>query len=716
MQYRRFPLGREGKSARRGAAIIHCAKGLAAPDFSPCCAAMSQLDLFPDSDAARARHAELAAEIERHNRLYYLEAEPEISDADFDKLLRDLIDLEEAHPDLRTPDSPTQRVGGAPLEGFTQITHRVKMMSLDNTYSEEEMAEFYARLQKGLGEDEVPCVIEPKVDGVAVSLYYENGVMKYAATRGNGEVGDDITHNIRTIRSVPLRLPAGAPQTFEVRGEVYFPIEAFEKLNAEREAAGEPKFANPRNAAAGSLKQLDSRITAKRPLDIIFHGFGLAEGFALEKQEGLLDLLDQAGLRKPDLYWRAKDLEEILGAIRELDAKRHTLSYETDGAVVKVNSVAQQRSLGTTSKAPRWAIAFKYAAEQAITKVVSIEIQVGRTGALTPVANLEPVFVSGSTVSRATLHNEEEVARKDVRVGDTVVIEKAGEIIPAVIEVKKEFRTGAEEPFQMPEACPVCGTPVKRDDTQVAVRCPNRECPEQVKRRLEHFASRAAMDIRGLGESLVDQLVAAGLAKDVADIYALKPEALAGLERQGKRSIEKLLEAVEKSKSQPLWRLIFGLGILHVGASSAQTLAAEFRGLDRLKAATAEELEAVPDIGGIVAASIKGWFEDEGNLALLDRLRAAGLPTEIAAAADDAEAAPQDLADTTWVITGTLSEPRETFADLIRARGGKVTGSVSKNTSFLLAGDKAGSKLDKAAKLGVETLDEAAFREKLGLD
>jgi DNA ligase (NAD+) len=653
---------------------------------------------------AAARAAFLSAELHRHNRLYYVEARPEISDQQFDALLRELQDIEAKFPDLLTPDSPTQRVGGAPLEGFTQITHSVRMMSLDNTYSEQELTAFFARVQKGLGREKIDCVIEPKVDGVAITIRYENGVLKHGATRGDGQTGDDVTNNLKTIKRLPLRLPKDGPQTFEVRGEVFMPKASFAKLNEERDEAGEPRFANPRNSTAGTLKLLDPKTVAKRPLDIVF--YGLVEASDVQSQTEVYALLDAAGLRKADLIWRADSAEGLLKAIRELDEKRKSLPYETDGAVIKVNSFADQRELGATSKAPRWAIAYKYQPEQAETKLLAIDIQVGRTGALTPVARLEPVLISGSTVSNATLHNYEEIERKDIRVGDIVVIEKAGEIIPAVVTVKKEHRKGDEAVVAAPTHCPVCGTGVHRDEEQVVIRCPNPHCPEVVKRRIEHFVSRAAMDISGLGESVIAQLVEIKLVRDVADLYALNELLLARLERVGTKSIDNYLKAIEASKQQDPWRLVFGLGILHVGAGGARKLLEHFGNIDAIAAASIEDLTQCPDIGAIVAPSIHAWFRDEHNVALLDRLRSAGLnftQRTVTAASDK-------LNGTTWVITGTLSEDRETIADTIRANGGKVSSSVSGKTTYLLAGEDAGSKLDKATKLGVKTVTEAEFR------
>ncbi|MEN3941897.1 NAD-dependent DNA ligase LigA [Prosthecobacter sp. SYSU 5D2] len=660
---------------------------------------------------ATHRAEQLRSELHRHNHLYYVEARQEITDQEFDAMLRELQAIETQFPDLLTSDSPTQRVGGAPIEGFQQIRHTIPMMSLDNTYSEAEMTAFFARLQKGLGRDKIDCVIEPKVDGVAISIRYEDGIFKHGVTRGDGQTGDDVTANLRTIKSLPLRLPKDGPQTFEVRGEVFMTKANFAKLNQEREEAGEARFANPRNSTAGTLKQLDSKAVAKRPLDIVFYGLADAWGMPINTQTEVHELLKKAGLRRADFIWQKNSAEGLLEAIRELNEKRGSLPYETDGAVVKVNSFADQQELGSTSKAPRWAIAYKYQPEQAETKLLAVDIQVGRTGALTPVARLTPVFLSGSTVSNATLHNFEEIQRKDIHVGDTVVIEKAGEIIPAVVIVKKELRAGNETPIPVPTHCPICGSGVHKDEEQVVIRCPNPKCPEVVKRRLEHFVSRGAMDISGMGESVVAQLVDTPFhdrptVEDAADIYALDQIKLARLERMGTKSIENLLKAIEASKQQDPWRLIFGLGILHVGAGGARKLLEHFGSIDALAAASIEELTQCPDIGAIVAPSIHAWFNDEANKALLERLRAAGLNF----AQRTVEAASDKLKGSTWVITGTLSQDRETIADTIRANGGKVSGSVSGKTTYLLAGEDAGSKMDKATKLGVKVLTEEEFR------
>src|SRR3954470_22838488 len=517
-----------------------------------------------DQKEAAKRIPLLRQEIEEHNRRYYEEAAPTISDREYDELYRELGELEKKFPDLATADSPTQRVGGKPLEAFGQITHRIPMLSLDNTYSEEEAKDFYRRMERLLPNKKIPVVIEPKVDGFAVSLLYEKGELRYAATRGDGTVGDDITQNISTIRALPKRLKGDVPDVLEVRGEAYLHKAGFAKLNAERREAGLAEFANPRNAAAGSLKQLDPAIAAKRPLGLVCYGTGLIEGLTLDKHSELFALLKKLGLPGSEKWWVADSVEEILRGIHELDRIRHDFAYQTDGAVVKVDSFSQREVLGFTAKSPRWAIAYKYEAERVATRLLDIIVQVGRTGTLTPVAALEPVLVSGSTVARATLHNDDEIKRKDIRIGDIVVIEKAGEVIPAVVEVKTAARTGKEKKFRMPTTCPVCGGKVVKDEGQVALRCVNLQCPAQLKRRIEHFASRGAMDIEGLGEVMVEQLVSRDLVHDPGDLYELTASKIGTIERTGDKSISNLLGAIEQSKTRPLWRLIFGLGILHV--------------------------------------------------------------------------------------------------------------------------------------------------------
>ena len=665
---------------------------------------------MPESEIqkAAARMAELSRQIEEHNRLYHQEAAPVISDREYDALLRELADLEAEFPDLARPDSPTKKVGGKPLEAFAQIVHKTPMLSLDNTYSEEELFSFFTRLQKLLPGERIQTVIEPKVDGVAISLLYENGLLKYAATRGDGTTGDDVTQNVRTIAGIPAKLGIHPP-LLEARGEIYMPKSGFRKLNAEREKAGEPLFANPRNSAAGSLKQLDPSIVRRRGLKAIFYGSGEAEGLLLaQSHREMLDLLKKAGLPLAGRYWEASSAHEALDAIHKLDAIRHSFDYETDGAVIKVDSFRQRRMAGFTSKAPRWAMAYKYQPERAETRLRDILVQVGRTGALTPVAALDPVVVSGSTVARATLHNEEEIHRKDIRIGDLVVIEKAGEVIPAVVDVKKDVRSGSEKIFHMPETCPACGSKIFRDPEQVAVRCINASCPAQVKRRLEHFANRGAMDIEGLGEAMVEQLVERGLARDIADIYFLDEEKLSSLERMGPKSIANLLAGIQASKSRPLWRLIFGLGVLHVGATGARSLARAFHTLDELMASSLDDLQRIPDVGEVMGLSIHSYFRDPGNNALIEKLRGAGL--NFGEKDEHAPAVAGNLEKTTWVITGTLSRPREEIAEIIRRHGGKVVAAVSKKTTYVLAGEEAGGKQKKAEQLGITVLDEERFR------
>jgi DNA ligase (NAD+) len=660
---------------------------------------------------AAKRAGELRRELEEHNRHYYEEAAPAISDREYDKLYKELVDLETEFPKLATPDSPTQRVGGKPLKAFEQITHLVPMLSLDNTYSEDEVANFYARIAKLLPNEEIPVVIEPKVDGVAVSLLYENGKLRHAATRGDGTAGDDITQNVRTIRSVPDQLCGKAPKVLEVRGEVFMDKEGFEKLNAERSKAGLPVFANPRNAAAGSLKQLDPEIVAKRPLGVVFYGTGAVEGVDVDLHSKIFPLFKKLGLPSSERWWNADSVDEILERIHELDKLRHDFPYQTDGAVVKVDSFAQRRRLGFTARSPRWAIAYKYEAERVETRLLDIIVQVGRTGTLTPVAVLEPVFVSGSTVSRATLHNEEEISRKDIRIGDRVVIEKAGEVIPAVVEVRTKARTGKEKKFRMPTTCPECGSKVVKDEGQVAVRCINSQCPAQLKRRIEHFASRGAMDIEGLGEMMVEQLVGKDLVHDVSDIYELTAEKMSILERMGEKSIGNLLEAIEGSKKRPFWRLIFGLGILHVGVSASRALAEHFRRLEKLMEASIAELQRIPDVGEVVAQSIHEFFQEKHNRRVIERLEKLGVRPPIEPRRVQTSDSP--FTRSRWVITGTLSQSREEIAEMIVQRGGKVSGSVSKKTNYVLAGESAGSKLDKAKQLGVRVVDEKEFRKML---
>ena len=667
-----------------------------------------------DSGPAVTRIEELRSRIAHHDRLYYEKAKPEISDREYDALYRELVDLERAQPELLTPDSPTQKVGGRPQGAFAQVSHLVPMQSLDNTYSEEEITDFVERLQRLLPGEEIPMTIEPKVDGVAIALLYENGRLTRAATRGDGRAGDEVTRNIRTIGVIPATLMGKAPRILEVRGEVYLPKETFARINAERDEQGLPVFANPRNAAAGTLKQLDPNIVAERKLSAVFYGFGAFEAAPGETlpptMEEFFGCLSGWGLPVNPRHWTARDADGVMKAISELGEIRRGFPFETDGAVIKADLIAQHARLGSTSKAPRWAIAYKYEPEQAATRLLDITVQVGRSGVLTPVAELEPVTVAGSTVSRATLHNEEEIARKDLRIGDRVLIEKAGDVIPAVVKVLTEERDGSEKVFHMPKQCPVCSAPVSREEGEVAVRCANPGCPAQVRRRIEYFAGRSSMDIAGLGEAVVSQLCDEGLLHDVSDLYELRAEQLLPLERMGEKSVENLLAAIAASKEQPLWRLLAALGIPHVGVTVARTLASSYGTIDRLAAASVEELCGVEEIGEIMANAIHGWFRDHDVITLLGKLRTAGLNFGERDAKSAAPAADGPLKGTIWVLTGTLSIPREEAAEMIRAKGGKVSGSVSAKTTYLLAGEEAGSKRDKAQKLGVTILDEEAFR------
>jgi DNA ligase (NAD+) len=665
---------------------------------------------------AKKRHAQLVEEIRRHDRAYYVEAQPKIYDRDYDRLYHELLNLEKKFPKLVTPESPSQRVGGEPLKEFKSVPHLLPMLSLDNTYSQDEVRDFVKRVQKLLPDEKLDWAVEPKVDGVAVSLRYENGKFTIGATRGDGTYGDDITTNLKTIRSVPLKLSmVAAPQVLEVRGEVFMPVAGFEKLNVGRKAAGEELYGNPRNTAAGSLKQLDPKIVAKRPLDIVVYGLGKIEGASAHPQTHteVLDWLKSLGFKTPKKIWHCHSAEELISAIHELDKIRKKFSYETDGAVIKLNSFTQRERAGFTAKAPRWAIAYKYASEQAETKLKAITIQVGRTGALTPVAELEPVFLAGSTISRATLHNEDYIREKDIRIGDTVTIEKAGEVIPAVVNVVLKKRGGGERNFHFPKTCPECGSKVAKeiggDEEEGSVwRCVNPDCPAQIRGRIEHWCARGAMDIEGGGEVLAAQLVKNNLVHDVADLYSLKPDDVANIERMAEKSAKNFLDALAASKSRDLWRLIFGLGILHVGAGVAKSLARHFPALDDIFAANAEQLAEAEDIGEVIAQSLVNWHGDKRNQKLIERLRAAGLNFRSELFQPRAKAAP--FTGKTFVLTGTLPTlKREEAAAKIESLGGKVSGSVSKKTDFVVAGDEAGSKLDKAQKLDVKIIDEKEF-------
>jgi DNA ligase (NAD+) len=655
----------------------------------------------------------LREEILRHERLYYVEARPEISDYDFDLLMRRLLELEAAHPELRSADSPTQRVGGAPVEGFETQVHRTPMLSLDNAYTFEELEAFDARVQKVLAPGSYRYVTELKIDGLSISLLYRGGVLEEAVTRGDGTQGDVVTANIRTIRSVPLRVqPAGAPavalesKELEVRGEVFLSRRAFERLNSAREAEGEPLFANPRNAAAGTLRMLDSRIVAERDLDVFFYNAYLDGKPALGSHWENLDWLRAAGFKVNANRRLCPDLAGVKEFCLEFEQRRDSLQYEIDGVVCKIDEIPFQRQLGSTSKFPRWAIAVKFQPRQAETLLRRIAVSVGRTGALTPVAELDPVIVGGSTVSRATLHNEDEVRRLDAREGDRVVIEKGGDVIPKVVRVLKERRERDLPEFVMLQRCPVCEGEIFRAEGEVVSRCVNSRCPAKLRESLLHFASRRAMRIEGLGDALVDQMVERGLVRDASDLYRLDLETLSELERMGDKSAANLMAQLERSKGREFARVLFALGIRFVGERTARILARSFRSVAALEAASVEEMQSVYEIGPRIAQSVHAYFHEAENRGLVERLAAAGLQFE-----EKGElAGTAAFTGKQFVLTGRLeSLTRDAAKEAIESRGGRVTATVSKKTDFVVAGEEAGSKLERAAKLGVAVLDEAAF-------
>jgi DNA ligase (NAD+) len=655
---------------------------------------------------AKKRYSIIVEEIRRHDHCYYVLATPTVSDADYDRLYRELLDLEASHPELVSVDSPSQRVGGKPVSEFPAHLHAVPMMSLDNTYSFEELGGFLQRVEKLLPETELDWTVEPKIDGLAVSLRYEEGLLVVGATRGDGTSGDDITSNLKTIRSIPLKLRGNPPKVLEVRGEVFMAKSGFEELNRKRMEEGEEPFANPRNAAAGSLKILDPEVVAKRPLGVFLYGLGEVSGGVPKTQLEVLDWLDQLGFPTTEGIWTGRTHGDLVASINELDRERNELDYETDGAVIKLNTMALRDQCGATAKAPRWAIAYKYAAEQAETVLKDITIQVGRTGALTPVAELEPVLIAGSTVSRATLHNEEEIQRKDVRIGDTVVIEKAGEIIPAVVRVMVEKRPRGTKAYVLPKQCPECRTAATKLEEDVVWRCANPDCPAQVRGRLEHYCARGAMDIEGGGEVLVRQLVERGLVDNIGELYKLTAEEVASLERMADKSAQNFLDGLEASKERDLWRLVFGLGILHVGAGVAKALCRRFKDMDQLMDASEEDLVAIDDVGEVIAKSLHQWFGDPESRKLIEVLRKVGLNFQSALYQETTQAGP--LSGKSLVLTGTLPNlKRHEAAAKIEAAGGKVVSSVSKKTDFVVAGEAAGSKLIKAEKLSVSVIDEA---------
>jgi len=656
--------------------------------------------------SAKKRIEELRREIEQHNRLYYEKHQPKISDRAFDGLLKELESLERAYPEFAAPESPSQKVGGAPAREFETVAHELPMLSIDNTYSEEEVRAFDERVRKNLSEGH-EYVMEPKVDGVSLSILYEKGELKRAATRGDGRFGDVITANVKTLASVPHKLKGAAPKKLEVRGEVYLGLKNFQSLNKQREEEGLDVFVNPRNAAAGSLKLLDSAEVAKRGLRFFAHSLGVCEPNSFKSQAEVLQSFMAAGLPVNE-HRICRSVDEALEGCRAWEKKREKLDYDTDGLVFKVNRLDQQARLGSTNKSPRWVIAYKFPAQQAKTKLKKIEVQVGRTGVLTPVAHLEPVFLAGTTVSRATLHNEDEIERLDLRIGDTVMIEKSGEIIPQVLEVLKEKRTGKEKRFSFPKNCPVCGGQVRREEEEVARRCLNASCPAQLKAKLLHFASRRAMDIEGLGEAIVEQLVDKELVHDFADLYHLKQTQLAALERMGEKSAANLITQIEESKKKPLSRLVYALGVRHVGVNAAQLLADRFGTMEKFSAASKEEIEGVGGIGGVISESVTGFFSDKHNRRILEKLAKSGVRM------DEPEKTGRTamLAGQTFVFTGALSGySREEAERLVIERGAKASSSVSRKTTAVVAGEEAGSKLAEAKKLGVRVMSEQEFKE-----
>ena len=660
----------------------------------------------------------LSRELERHNRLYYVEARPEISDLEYDQLLKRLEALEAEHPELASPDSPTQKVGGTPIDGFTTIEHRVPMISIDNVYDEPALREFDVRVRKLL-DTQPEYTIEYKIDGVALALIYENGQLTQAVTRGDGRVGDDVTHNARTIGGVPLRLNSDSPPAvLEIRGEAYIANSDFAHIRAEQEREGEQSFANPRNATAGALKTLDPKVCAKRRLRFFAHGIGYTEGISHAKHTEYLEDLRSLGVPTSPGTAAFPDIDTLLEYAQSMMESLHELDFEVDGLVIKVNSFAQRDTLGFTSKAPRWVIAYKWERYEGTTRVESIGIQVGKTGALTPVAHLEPVEIAGTTVSRSSLHNRDEINRLSIRIGDWVVVEKAGKIIPHVVRVEEHRRDGSEIPFEFPTRCPECDSDVVQDEGGVYIRCQNPSCPAQLRETLRFFASRSAMDVDGLGIKLIEQLIDAGLLSSLADIYRLRDrrDAILDLPRVGEKSVDNLLAAIETTKERPLWRLLVGLNIRHVGTRLAQVLATKFGIVDAIMEQSAESLAAVDEVGPIIAESVHAFFSSEVGRRTIEELRELGL--NMGEPVPEGEAvAEQKLAGLTIVVTGTLTRfTRDEIKELIQQHGGRASGSVSKKTSFVVAGAEAGSKLTKAQELGIEVLTEDEFVARISTD
>lgn len=657
------------------------------------------------------RIAQLVEQLNEHNYRYAVLNAPVISDRAYDTLMRELSDLEAQHPDLIQPDSPTQRVTSDLTREFPTVQHDIPMLSLDNTYSEDELRDFEDRIRRELPDEELQYVAELKIDGVALSLIYENGLLTRGVTRGNGTQGEDITPNVKTIKSIPIRLSNPVPDC-EIRGEVYLDHNTFDAINVQREKNEENPFANPRNAASGSLKLQDAQQVAERRLSFFAYSFR-SPTILLPTHGENLSYLKRLGLPVNTNRALCDNIEDIIAQAREWQEKRPNLPYDIDGIVIKVNSIAQQNKLGATSKSPRWAISYKYSAEQAETVLKRITLQVGRTGVVTPVANLEPVQLAGTTVSRATLHNAEELERKDIREGDTVILEKGGDVIPKVVRVVEAKRAQDAAEFEFPKNCPICNALLIKDETEVAIRCDNSQCPAQLKGNIRHFASRTAMDIEGLGTALVEQLVDSEreLVRDVGDLYNLKLDELAGLERMAEKSAQNVLDALEKSKQQPFHRVLFALGIRHIGATVARTLSDNFHSIDRLRDTPPEEIEAVHEIGTAIAESIHAYLKDEDNWTIVEKLRAAGINLKSEAPADTG---PKPLAGEIVVITGTFTRwGRQQAQDLIRALGGTPTSSVSGKTTLVIAGEKAGSKLAKARQMeDIEILNEEEFFSK----
>jgi DNA ligase (NAD+) len=666
------------------------------------------------SPAERAK--ELRELIEYHTRLYYEEARSEISDQEFDGLMHELQDLEERHPEVLVADSPTRRVGGKPIAGFVTVHHRVPMLSIDNTYSVDELREFDRRVHKLLPGEPIRYAAELKIDGVAISLTYEDGAFVQGATRGDGERGDDVTHNLRMVRDLPLRLKGRKPpKLLEVRGEVYMARKELLRLNEGREKEGLEPFANPRNLTAGSLKMLDPKLSQERRLSLFCYGLGAADGVQPYTHQEMLELLHDCGLPVNTHIEFFDQIDKLESYIESWAEKRHTLPYETDGLVVKVDNFSQRSRLGQTSKSPRWVVAYKFEAERAATKLLSIDIQVGKTGALTPVANLQPLKLAGTTVSRASLHNADEIARKDIRVGDWVVVEKAGEIIPYVLKSEPDRRDGSEKIFRFPATCPVCGAPVEREEGEAAYRCTGIACPAQLKERLRYYASRNALDIEGLGTVLIDQLVDKGLVRSIPDLYRLTLEQLVELERMGKKSAQNVLDGIEASRQRGLTRLLTGLGIRHVGEHIADILAQEFGTIDALMASPPERLAHVEGIGPERAEAVHKFFASEQGSSTIAELKILGLEMTEEQRAVPAPGEAGTISGKTIVVTGKLTrQTRPEIEALIKSLGGKAAGSVSKKTDYVVAGEDAGSKLDKARELGIQVLTEEEFLKLIG--